>query len=140
MGRDEKGKQQRKPAQACIAPCCVLWQLHVWLVHVLECFCAYICLRPIVNSGTCLSWCQAQPVLAKAQPFPSSQELQLTFLWRQRKMSIMKSPSKYGLRCIFARTPGGSIPISCVPSAHASSSLKAALFMATNAFQNVGGL
>lgn len=55
MERDEKGKQQRKPAQAYITPCCVLWQLHVWLVHVLECFCAYICLRPTVNSGTCLS-------------------------------------------------------------------------------------
>ena len=38
---------------------------------------------------------------------PSSQELRLIFLWRQRKMSILKSSSKSGLRCTFAWAPDG---------------------------------
>lgn len=85
-------------------PCCVLG----WCMRVSECFCTYICLQLTVGSGTCLSWCQAQPSLAEAEPFPGSQEPQFTFLWQQHKTSIMKSPSKYGLRCAFACRPDGA--------------------------------
>lgn len=99
-----RGSQQGRawPCVVCCGSC-----VHGWCMRVLECFCVYICLQPTVDSGTCLSWCQAQPALAKAQPFPSSQELRFTFLWRQHRMNIMKSSSKSGPRCAFARTPGG---------------------------------
>lgn len=116
------------------------WQLCVWLGHV----CAGMVLsihlpQPTVDVGTSLSRCQAQAALAEVQPFPGSQELQPTFLWRQHKTSIVKSPSKYGRWGVFTGTPGGGRPTSCVPSAWASSSLKAALFLAADTFQVVGG-
>lgn len=81
----------------CLAGACVCWNV----------FCVYICLPLTVDSGTCLSWCQAQPALADAQPFPSSQEPRFIFLCRQHRRNIMKSSSKSGLQGAFACTMGG---------------------------------
>lgn len=95
---------------------------------------------PTADSGTCLGWCQAQPALAGAQPFPGSQELRFTLLWWQHKMSILKSPSKYGLRCAFACTPGGGHPYLLCALGPCQQQREGCTLMATNTFQNMGGV
>lgn len=95
--------------------------------------------QPTVDAGTSLSRCQAQAALAEVQPLPGSRELQLTFLWQQHKASIMKSPSKYGLWGVCAGTPGGGMPTRVSPRPVPAAAW-AALFLATETFQDGGGL
>lgn len=104
--RKGRGRGSQQGRERPWAACCG-GSVHGWRMCVLECFFVYICLQLTVDSGTCLSWCQAQPALAEAQPFPSSQEPRFIFLWRQHRMNIMKSSSKSGLQCAFACTMGG---------------------------------
>lgn len=65
-GRGRGSQQGREwPCAACCGG-----SVHGWRLCVLECFFVYICLRLTVDSGTCLSWCQAQPAPGRSTALP----------------------------------------------------------------------
>lgn len=139
---EKKDKRQRKPAGACVALCCVLWQLRAWLVHA--CAGMFLCVHLPATDSRLRYMSELVPGTTspgKSTALPQQPGAAVYFSLAATQNEYHEILLKiWATTCVCTHSRRGGKPPSCAPWPHASSSLKAALFMATNTFQNMGGV